>query len=145
MLDTPPTRRYNKKMARRKPFVNVMCALEALLAVLALVAPLYIFPACEPPMHCHFSFMGEVGASSVVIVAAGATVIAKGMEAARALSSVTAVAGLFMILYPSVITGVCESPMMPCHYGLLPSWNLIGGAVMLISTVVFIAAREEQA
>jgi hypothetical protein len=115
-------------MGRRKLLVNVLCVAEAFLAVLALVAPMYIFPACESPMHCHFSFMGETGMASVVIACA----------------AVTAVAGAFMILYPSVITGVCQSPMMPCHYGLLPTWNLIGGAVILLSVAVFIAAREER-
>ena len=132
-------------MARRKLFVNLLCMAEALLAVLALVTPLYIFPACESPMHCHYSFINEIGMATVVIAAAGATMLARGMEAARLLSIVTAVAGVFMILYPSVITGVCESPMMACHYGLLPSWNLIGGSVVLLSAVVFFSAREERA
>ncbi len=131
-------------MGRRKLVVDVLCVAEAFLAVLALVAPMYIFPACESPMHCHYSFMGETGMSAVVIAAAGMSIIAKSVEAPRLLAVVTAVAGAFMILYPSVITGVCQSPMMPCHYGLLPTWNLIGGAVILLSVAVFIAAREER-
>ena len=131
-------------MGHRKLLVNVLCVAEAFLAVLALVAPMYIFPACESPMHCHFSFMGETGMASVVIAAAGVSIIARSMETARLVAVVTAVAGAFMILYPSVITGVCQSPMMPCHYGLLPAWNLIGGAVILLSAAVFIAAREER-
>ena len=131
-------------MGRRKLLVNVLCVAEAFLAVLALVAPMYIFPVCESPMHCHFSFMGETGMASVVIACAAVSVIARSMEAPRLVALVSAVAGAFMILYPSVITGVCQSPMMACHYGLLPTWNLIGGAVILLSAAVFLAAREER-
>jgi hypothetical protein len=131
-------------MGNRKTAVRVLAGAEILCALVIILVPLTVFPVCEAPMHCHQSYMAEIGTAGVVISAALMMILAKGMEAPRMLSLVTAVAGIFIALYPSTLIGVCGSPRMPCHYGLLPVWNLMGGALVLLSVIVFFVAREER-
>jgi len=94
-------------------------------------------------MHCYDSYMGELGMAAVVFLSAGMSILSKGMEASRMLSVVSAVAGVFIILLPSSLIGVCANPKMPCHYGLMPVWNLVGVGVVILSAVMFFVAREE--
>jgi len=131
-------------MGQRKNAVTAIAAAEILLAAIMVVVPKTVFPVCESPMHCYESYMAESGLAAVVAVAAVLSIVSKGMETPRLLSGVTAVCGLFVILYPSALIGVCGSPKMPCHYGLLPVWNLIGGVLVVLSLAVFIVAREEK-
>ncbi len=114
-----------------------------LVAVVAVLVPWSVFPLCEGHGHCHYSYIAETGVSSVVFISGLMTAISRGVEAPRMLSVVTAICAVFMILYPSTLIGVCESPMMPCRYGDLPVWNLLGGLLVIISIAVFFAAKEE--
>lgn len=131
-------------MGWRRKLITGLCGAEVLLAAFSLIAPLTFFPVCEAPMHCNFSFKAEAALCLVVAAAAAATWASKGAEAARMLSVVTAVCGVFMVLFPSYLFGVCASPAMACHNGLLPLWNIAGGGVVLISACVFVFAREER-
>src|SRR5512141_231145 len=109
-------------MDKRMTAVKALAGAEALCALTIVLAPLVVFPVCDSPMHCHQSYMAEIGTSAVVICAALLSIFSKGHETPRMLSLVTALCGVFIILYPSTLIGVCGSPKMPCHYGLLPVW-----------------------
>ncbi|MBI5190675.1 MAG: DUF4418 family protein [Nitrospirae bacterium] len=130
-------------MSGRKKTVNIIVAIEASLALLVVLVPRFVFPVCEAPMHCYYSYMAEIGTAAVIIAASAASVAAKGLEAPRMLSVPAFVAGVFVILYPSYLIGICGSPQMACHYGTMPVWNLLGGGILLLSAAVFFMAREE--
>jgi len=130
-------------MGTRKKVIAVLAGVEILFALLMVLVPMFVFPVCESPMHCHYSFMAEIAMAAVVVAAAAGMLVSSGMEAVRLLSAVTMVAGLFVILFPSSLIGVCASPEMACHYGTLPTWNLLGGGLSLVSVVVFFVAKEE--
>jgi hypothetical protein len=130
-------------MSPRKKFVRALAAVEILIAVAAVVVPWLVFPVCEGHGHCHYSFMAEIGIASIAAVSGAATALSSGVEAPRMLSVVSAVCGVFMILIPSALIGVCETPMMACHYGDMPVWNLLGGLLVIVSIAVFFAAKEE--
>ena len=129
-------------MGQLKTAVNVLAAAVILCAVMMVVTPLYIFIPCDPPMHCHYSYLAEAGLAVIIAWAGLMMIAARGVEAARMLAGVTAVCGVLAILYPTEITGVCASPKMPCHFGLLPVWNLLGAAVICLSAIVFFMAKE---
>jgi len=129
-------------MGQLKTAVNVLAAAEILCAAMIVITPRYIFLPCEPPMHCHFSNLAESGLAALIAWTGLLIIASKGVEAARMLAGVTALCGILVILYPTEITGVCASPKMPCHYGLLPVWNLLGGAVTCLSAIVFFMAKE---
>jgi hypothetical protein len=131
-------------MGGREKLVKALAVVEIVAALLIVLMPRLVFPVCEAPMHCYYSYMAEIGLAAVIAGAGVLTLLLKGMLAARVLSFVTAIAGLFAVLYPSVLIGVCGSPRMPCHYGLLPVWNLLGGLVIMVSLAVFIASRGEK-
>ena len=130
-------------MFPRKKLVNVLAAAQLLLAIVILVFPQTVFPVCGPGMHCHYSFLAETGVASAIIAASACMFVSKRAESARLLGVVSAVCGVFAVLFPSYLIGVCASPMMACHYGLLPVWNLAGGFVVLFSIIIIFVSREE--
>jgi hypothetical protein len=130
-------------MSPRKKFVRALGAVEILIAVAAVLVPWLVFPPCESHGSCHYSFVAEIGIAAIVAVTGVTTAVSRGMEAPRMLSAVSAVCGVFMILFPSTLIGVCGSPMMACRYGALPVWNLLGGLLVIVSIAVFFSAKEE--
>lgn len=130
-------------MGPRKKLVRALAAVEILISLTAVLVPWLVFPVCEGHGHCHYSFVAETGVAASVAAAAVMSIVASGIEAPKLMSVVTAVGGVFMILFPTVLIGVCETPMMACHYGDLPVWNLLGGLLVVISIAVFLAAKEE--
>lgn len=131
-------------MTGRMKTVRVLAGVEALAALIAVMTPKMGLEVCEAPMHCYYSYMAEIGTAGVVIAAALATFASKGLEAPRMLSVATAACGAGFIMYPAWLIGVCGSPKMACHYGLLPVWNLMGGLILLLSIIIFFIAKEAQ-
>ncbi|HLB25200.1 MAG TPA: DUF4418 family protein [Nitrospirota bacterium] len=113
-----------------------------MLALFAALLPLTVFPLCEPRMHCYESYSAIMGAAAVVVAAAVMSALARGMEAPRLLSVITALGGAQFIAYPSFAIGVCGNPQMPCRYGDLPVWNLAGALVIVLSVIAFFTAKE---
>lgn len=112
-------------------------------SLLVVFLPSFVFPVCESPMHCNYSYMAELALSAVAVSASLAALFSKGLEAPRMLSIPVFVCGVFAIAFPSFLIGVCPSPEMPCHYGDLPVWNLSGGLMVLLSLAVFLISKEE--
>lgn len=129
-------------MARLKA-VRALAAAQALLALAIMLVPKFVFPVCDSTMHCYYSYMAEIGAACALIAASVGMLLSRGMEAQRMLGLVGIVMSVFVIAYPSWLIGVCGSPRMACHYGLLPVWNLIGGSLIIINAVIAIIAKEE--
>jgi hypothetical protein len=130
-------------MSPRKKLISALGAIEILIAVAAVLVPWLVFPPCESHGNCHYSFIAEIGVAAIVFISGIMIVLSKGVEAPRLLSVVSSVCGVFMILFPSALIGVCESPMMACRYGALPVWNLLGGLLVIVSIAVFFSAKEE--
>ena len=130
-------------MINRKKITIFLYGGILLLSLVNVLVPQFLFPVCESPMHCHYSFMAEIGLSAVALSASVAAFFSKGLEASRMLSIPVFVCGVFVIVFPSSLIGVCASPEMACHYGALPVWNLSGGLMALLSLVVFIISKEE--
>lgn len=131
-------------MTARKKLITVVAGGEIAVAIAALAAPL-VFPLCSNgTATCGMSFRAIIGVSTVVILASVLSIISRGMEAPRMLSCISALGGALIALYPSLIIGVCNNDMMACTYGDLPSWNLCGIAIVLLSIITFFAARKEE-
>jgi len=128
----------------RKKTVNAIAVAQMAVAAVIVLTPRFIFPVCEAPMHCYYSFMAEIGTAAIIFAAAAAMLFSRGMEAVRMLGVVSAVSGVSVILYPAMLIGVCGSPRMACHYGALPVWNLMGVVLVLMSAAVFFLAREDK-
>jgi hypothetical protein len=130
-------------MLNNKKTVGFLFGGIILSSLLVALLPRFVFPVCEPPMHCYYSYMAELALSAVAASASLAALLSKGLEAPRMLSIPVFVCGGFVIAFPSFLIGVCASPEMACHYGDLPVWNLSGGLMMLLSLAVFLISKEE--
>lgn len=131
-------------MSGRKKALKVVAVAQMAVAGVIALTPSLVFPVCEAPMHCYYSYMAEIGTAAIIFAAAVAMLLSRGMESVRMLGVVSAVSGVTVILYPTTLIGVCGSPRMACHYGLLPVWNLMGGALILMSAAVFFLAKEDK-
>ncbi len=131
-------------MNARKKLIAVIAGGEIVFAAAALSAPV-VFPLCSHgTATCGQSFRAVAGVCAIVISAAILSVISGEMEAPRMLSVITALGGTLIILYPSLLIGVCNNSMMACTYGDMPSWNLCGGAIVLLSVIAFFTARKDE-
>jgi hypothetical protein len=86
----------------------------------------------EIPMKCHWTGQAEV-ALAVPLVAAGLSLArARRKETLRMVSAIGAVLGLFVILLPTTLVGVCANPDMICNSIMRPSLILMGGLVVVL-------------
>ena len=130
-------------MINRKKVVNFLYIGISLSALVNALVPRFLFPVCESPMHCYYSYMAELALSATVFSACLAAFFSKGLEAPKMLSIPVFVCGVSSIAFPSFLIGVCASPEMACHYGDLPVWNLSGGLTAILSMAVFLLSKEE--
>jgi hypothetical protein len=114
--------------------------------VLFFLVTRYILPACEfagfPRMHCSDTAQAEWVVGAMLIVVSCMTFFIKSdkMPPAGAVLSIL----LFGLAYwiPDKF-GYCQSPRMPCHYGMVPAVRFLSilGIVIMIGAV-FIIARS---
>ncbi len=78
------------------------------------------------PMKCLWTARGEIG-MGVLLVAVGLFLfISRKLESRRFLSILGLILGSFIILFPTVLIGVCINPDMPCVVVMKPILLLIG-------------------
>lgn len=112
--------------------------------ILFFLVPRYILPACEfagfPRMHCSDAAQAEriVGAMLIVVSCMTFFIKSKNMPLTGAILSIP-VFGLAYWL-PDIF-GYCQSPRMPCHYGMVPAVRFLSiiGILVMIGAVFIIA------
>jgi hypothetical protein len=112
--------------------------------ILFFLVPRYILPACEfagfPRMHCSDTAQAEWVVSAMLIVVSCMTFFIRSekMPLAGAILSIL-VFGLAYWLPDKF--GYCQSPRMPCHYGMVPAVRFLSilGILIMIGAVFIIA------
>ena len=114
--------------------------------ILFMVVPRYILPACEyegySRMHCSDTAQAEyiVGALLLVI---GAAMLFFTSHTAIVLGAAASFI-LFLISFwlPDKF-GYCQSPRMPCNYGMVPGLRFIAvvGAITMVVAIVSLARK----
>jgi len=112
--------------------------------ILFILLPRYILPACEfvgfSRMHCSDTAQAErvVGAILLVVSCMTFFVKSKKMPLVSAILSLL-VFGLAYWLPDKF--GYCQSPRMPCHYGMVPAVRFLSiiGILIMIGAVFIIA------
>ncbi len=121
--------------------------IDSLIGVLIVIIPRYVFPSCEyirqvsSPMKCSYTRRAELAIGIVITIGGITMFFSKSREAVRAVSIILIGLGLMTILIPSYLIGVCASPEMPCHYGMLPSLNLLGGLLIIMSLISLFSSK----
>jgi hypothetical protein len=124
--------------------MKAVAVLMILLSVLIGVIPLYT--DCEShgraltladgrqiPMKCHWTAQAE-SAVAVPLFATGALLTtSKKKESMRNLGILGAILGVFVILLPTALIGVCANPEMVCNSVMKPTLILTGSLVIALS------------
>lgn len=96
------------------------------------------------PMKCHWTGRAEVALASPLFLTGSLLAINKRKETLRNLSVVGAVLGVFVILLPTALIGVCANPDMVCNAVMKPSLIFMGSLVVALSLVgVYQSTRTE--
>jgi hypothetical protein len=123
---------------------QVWALVLVLLGVIVVLIPWYLFPVCRvehyvPPagtMVLRHECDGTLKAATVLGVLAMCTgilpLLVKQHWAVLEAAASAAIIGVLLILFPTVITGVCRIPTMPCVFGTKPAL-IIAGIVILLA------------
>lgn len=87
----------------------------------------------EMPMKCHWAARSEIATGVPLVVVGALMALGKRRESLRNLSLLGVVLGAFVILLPTIIIGVCGSPMMLCRTVMQPALLALGGLTVVAS------------
>jgi hypothetical protein len=133
----------------------IVSTITAVLSVLLIVGPMYIFPVCEyskgmmievkhggfVPMKCTYTAKAEIAMAAIALTIAVLLILARTSESRRLLNVVLLAVGILVIVIPLWLIGVCGGPMMPCRIGTLPFLELIGGLIIAVSVYNLVSER----
>lgn len=99
------------------------------------------------PMKCHWTARAEIGLAVPLMGAGIFSFRSKRKESLLTLNSLGAVLGIFVIMLPTVLVGVCANPDMICNSFMRPFLILTGSLVIALSGYgIFraLSGKEEQ-
>jgi len=120
-------------------------ALLVILGLLAILIPWIIFPVCEVhglyvqtatgmqfPMPCGWTARAETGIGALIVVAGGLLIARSTPETRQAVGVFSIASGVLVVLFPTVLTGMCKLADHPCRQLTLPALEILGIAVIII-------------
>ena len=130
---------------------NILIALQAAAAACVIGAVKVWAPVCgkmlelangnQVPMKCHWAGQAAVAVSVIILAAAVLALLAKKDN--KALTAVTAVAGVVLFLVFTSLIGVCAGEEMRCQTTKL--WGLGCAALVCVTSIVgLLSGREGQ-
>jgi len=123
---------------------QVWALIVIILGVIVILIPWYLFPVCGigryappvgtlPRMHGCDGTLKAATVLGVILVFAGVlTLFLRQFWAGIVSAASTIVIGVLVILFPTIITGVCKVPTMPCVFGTKPAL-IIAGIVLIVA------------
>lgn len=122
-----------------KPTVGIVVIV---LGVLVALIPIVIFPVCGNMielmngksifMKCHWTAMAEVLLGILMVFDGMLIMIFKNWEARIALSIMSFLFGLIVLLIPTVVIGMCETATMACRVGTEPALIVMSVITMIV-------------
>jgi len=95
------------------------------------------------PMKCHWTAIAEI-AMAVPLAGVGAVMaVSKRKESRRILAGLGIVLGIFVILLPTALIGVCASAEMLCNSVMKPTLILSGILIIAISLATLIKSERQ--
>lgn len=89
------------------------------------------------PMKCLWTARAEIGLGVLLLAVGAFLFISRKLESRRFLSILALILGIFIILFPTALIGVCINPDMSCVVVMKPTLLLIGivtGALGIVAT-----------
>lgn len=82
------------------------------------------------PMKCLWTARAEIAVGVPLFFVGGALALSKRRETKRGFAMASGVLGLFALLLPVALIGVCSTAGMTCNSVMKPTLMLLGGLVM---------------
>jgi len=128
--------------------MKIIATVLMLLAVIPIVVPSFYTCAAHGkaiqlpdgrsiPMKCLWTARAEIGLGVLLLAVGALLFISHKLESRRFLSILALILGIFIILFPTALIGVCVKPDMPCVVVMKPTLLLIGivtGALGIAAT-----------
>jgi hypothetical protein len=89
------------------------------------------------PMKCHWTAIAELAICIPLAALGGLLFFGKRKETRQSLSVMGAILGIFVVLFPTTLIGVCASNMMACRNLMLPTLVLSGILVVAACAALF--------
>lgn len=136
--------------------IHIWAAVVLILGILTVLIPWYLFPVCgvgryAPPagtfarMHGCDGTLKAATVLGILTMCAGLLPLIFKQHLAGLISAVsTAVIGVLLILFPTVITGVCKVPTMPCVFGTKPALVMAGIVLILMSSFGVLLMKKKK-
>ena len=86
-------------------------------------------------MKCHWAGVAELGLAVPLLVTGVLMTTSRRRETLRNLSLIGAILGVFVILLPTKLIGVCSNPEMICNSVMKPTLILMGSLAIALSLV----------
>jgi len=97
------------------------------------------------PMKCHWTAVAELVLGITLAVLGIELFFSRRKETRMALGILGVVLGVFVILIPTVLIGVCMSADMLCNSVMKPALILTGSLVAVVSLVVtIVSVRQDE-
>lgn len=125
---------------------KILAVITVVLGLLAAIGPRTIFPVCsaeEMKMKCYYTANAEVVVGIIAALVGIAIILIDKNKVKLALGAVQAILGLVIILIPTVIIGVCGSPMMHCVSSTKPALIVIGALDIVVSVILVLLTLRD--
>jgi hypothetical protein len=90
------------------------------------------------PMKCHWTGQAEIAIAGPLFILGGLMAFNRRRETLRNLSILGIVLGVFVVLLPTALIGVCANPEMLCNSVMKPTL-IFGGTVASLASLVGLA------
>lgn len=134
--------------------MSIIGAVLVLLGIIIALTSWVIFPVCEMeglfietkagvllPMPCGYTARAETAIGALIVLAGGLLIARKTPETRQAVGIFSVAHGILVILFPTVLIGMCKMADHPCRQLTLPALEILGIAVIVIG-VYLIWKRE---
>ncbi len=125
--------------------VNGIGALLVLLGIIIILTPWIIFPVCEMegsyvvtaagaklPMTCGWAARAEAGVGGLIVLAGGLLIFRSTPETRQTIGIFSIAMGVLVVLFPTVLIGMCKVVTHPCRLTTLPALEILGIFVIII-------------
>jgi hypothetical protein len=91
-------------------------------------------------MRCHWTAIAELAMSIPLAALGGMLFFSKRKETRMSLSVMGAILGVFVVLFPTTLIGVCAGEMMACRNLMLPALVISGILVVAACVILFVSS-----
>ena len=129
--------------------MKAAAAVIILLALVVGIAPQ--FTDCQPrgkaielpdgrslPMKCHWTARAEIALAVPLLLCGVFLLLGRRKERWRQAAVLTVALGLFVVLLPTILIGVCTRPDMACRVLMKPTLTLAGSLVVTLGALCFL-------